>query len=88
MEPMVSFGNGGVLGSGNVSDTLCITMKALPDRERDLGETFSVLGEVVSNADMANFVGANPVPVTIIDRTGIIRNNVDGKHITIITSIS
>ena len=71
VEPLVSFGNGGLLGLGMVNDTPCITVKALPDRERDVGETFSVLGEVVSNADMANFIGANPVPVTIIDRTGI-----------------
>ena len=50
---------------------MCIVLEGLQDRLTEPSESYAVMGEIVSNAELARFVGANPVAAILVDTTGI-----------------
>ena len=50
---------------------MCIVLEGVEDRLTELSESYAVMGEIVTNAELARFVGANPVAVILDDTTGI-----------------
>ena len=51
---------------------MCIVLEGLQDRLTEPSESYAVMGEIVCKAELARFVGANPVAVILVDTTGIL----------------
>ena len=74
-DVMVTIGSGGMIGSKSAVmeggfNSACIFIDTLTDDAVEGDETFSVVGEVVSNANIARFPDGNTVSGIIHDATG------------------
>ena len=72
-DVVVSIGPTGVIGSGrgsDIMDSVCITVDAATDDRVEGEESFTIVGEVINNAGLAEFPDGNTVSITLQDISG------------------